>query len=160
MKTESKRLVKKLREINSRSKRELLAEAADRIELLERRLEEISEERDEAVACLKVLADRHGECTGCVHEDLENGCGDPLCDAKKNNHWEWRGMVSLNRMLTLEELMDLECEPVYIVDKEDPGQSGWELTEKGIDYVEGRDAGMYSVTWAAYKRKPVEEIRI
>lgn len=87
----SNALVKQLRATKSRSKGELLKQAADTIERLERELKEVSAERDDAVACLKTVVDRHGECVGCIREDFENGCGDAICDAKKNNHWEWRG---------------------------------------------------------------------
>lgn len=91
------KLVKRLRGTKSRSKGKLLNEAADAIEKLERELKEVSRERDDAVACLKTVVDRHAECVGCKHEDFENGCGDATCDARKNNHWEWRGSTNLER---------------------------------------------------------------
>lgn len=87
----SKALVKQLCETQSRSKGALLKKAADTIERLERELKEVSKERDDAVACLKTVVDRHAECVGCIHEDIENGCGKADCDARKNNQWKWRG---------------------------------------------------------------------
>lgn len=88
----SNALVKELRETVSRSKGKLLKKAADTIERLERELEEVSAERDDAVACLKIMADRHGECVGCVHEKIDSGCAaGVVCDTKKENHWQWRG---------------------------------------------------------------------
>ena len=73
-----------------------------------------------------------------------------------------------NAPLTLDELREMDGEPVYIVECPDWGH--WELSENAEDYLEGRDPhfygmklndpagryGLYKLGWLAYRCKPEE----
>ena len=56
--------------------------------------------------------------------------------------------------LTMEELVMMDCEPVWIRDKHN---SGYEFSEDAADYFEGRNPKEYGKTWIAYRHKPKEE---
>lgn len=54
--------------------------------------------------------------------------------------------------LTLEQLREMDGEPVYIIEE---GRGGhWELSENAEDYLEGRDLREYGKRWEAYPCKP------
>lgn len=57
--------------------------------------------------------------------------------------------------LTLEELMQRDGKPVYIVEE---GRKGWELAEDASEYFLERNADEYGITWFSYDREP-EEVR-
>lgn len=57
--------------------------------------------------------------------------------------------------LALEELMQRNGKPVYIVEE---GRQGWELCEEAEEYFLERNADEYGITWFAYDREP-EEVR-
>lgn len=57
--------------------------------------------------------------------------------------------------LTLEELMQRDGKPVYIVEE---GRQGWELAEDASEYFLEREAAEYGQSWFAYEREP-EEVR-
>ena len=54
-------------------------------------LEQVKRERDAAVADLKTMVDKHGECVGCKFGNGKEGCRDVECDTHAHNHWQWRG---------------------------------------------------------------------
>lgn len=63
-----------------------------------------------------------------------------------------------NDPLTLEELREMEGEPVYLIDKTDPVEEEWVIwdshwTENWIE----TDAENYGKSWTAYRRKPEED---
>ena len=76
--------------------------------------------------------------------------------------------IEENTPLTLDELRNMDGEPVYIVECPDWGH--WELSENAEDYLEGRDPhfygmklndpagryGLYKLGWLAYRCKPEE----
>ena len=89
-------LVKKLRETPSRSKGELLDDAADTIEALDILLDTVRKQRNTAVAALKT----HSSCKDCRHKgggvncDVADGCDAcPLdCACKEcvdGSRWQW-----------------------------------------------------------------------
>lgn len=77
-----------------------------------------------------------------------------------------------NDPLTLDELREMDGEPVYIVECPDWGH--WELSENAEDYLEGRDPhfygmklndpagryGLHKSGWLAYRRKQEEGAEI
>lgn len=76
---------------------------------------------------------------------------------------------SKNESLTLDELKQMDGEPVYIVEYPDWGH--WELSEDAEDYLCDRDPDFYGMThndpagkyglhtlgWLAYRNKPEQE---
>lgn len=58
--------------------------------------------------------------------------------------------------LTMEELVMMDCEPVWIRDKH---SSGYEFSADAADYFEGRNPKEYGKTWVAYRHKPKEEVQ-
>lgn len=62
-----------------------------------------------------------------------------------------------NDPLTLEELREMDGEPVWIDDWFEDFH-GWELSETASDYFEGdsRTVEAYGTRWLAYRRKPEE----
>lgn len=59
-----------------------------------------------------------------------------------------------NNQLTLKELLEMDSQPVWIESRN--GDFGYELSVDAVDYFEGRDAGQYVDTWAAFRRPPRE----
>lgn len=66
-----------------------------------------------------------------------------------------------NPPLTLEELQEMDGEPVYIVDSERPDNSGWEICNSLLTdpWNNCDNVAAYGKTWLAYRRKPEEESR-
>ena len=61
-----------------------------------------------------------------------------------------------NPPLTLDELYQMDGEPVWIQDWVED-YHGWEFSEDAADYVEGRDVKAYGSAWVAYRHKPTDE---
>ena len=61
-----------------------------------------------------------------------------------------------NDPLTLEELREMDGEPVW-VDDWFMDTHCWELSEDAEDYFEGRNESQYGSAWLAYRHKPEEE---
>lgn len=73
-----------------------------------------------------------------------------------------------NEPLTLDELRQMDGEPVWIVESPDWGH--WELSSEAVDYLEGREAdfygmmyddpdgryGLHKLGWLAYRHEPKE----
>lgn len=60
-----------------------------------------------------------------------------------------------NDPLTLDELRQMDGQPVWIDDWIEP-YNGLELSEDASDYFEGRDVKKYGSAWFAYRRQPKE----
>jgi Lar family restriction alleviation protein len=58
-----------------------------------------------------------------------------------------------NPPLTLEELREMDGEPVFIIDGDEPLDRYWELSENAADYIDSRFAEDYGKTWLAYRYK-------
>lgn len=72
-----------------------------------------------------------------------------------------------NEPLTLDELRQMDGEPVWIVESPDWGH--WELSGEAVDYLEGRETdfygmrhddpagryGLHKLGWLAYRHEPV-----
>ena len=78
------------------------------------------------------------------------GCGTDGCDE------EWRAAEMWNRRtqpenkpLTLEELRQMDGQPVYII--EHPNWGHWELSCDAEDYIQDRDEDFYGMTCNAIK---------
>lgn len=68
----------------------------------------------------------------------------------------WTEIPPLEELpLTLEELLQRDGKPVYIVEE---GRQGWELCEEAEEYFLEREAAEYGQSWFAYDREP-EEVR-
>jgi len=61
-----------------------------------------------------------------------------------------------NAPLTLEELREMDGEPVYLIDKDEPIIKEWVIWDKGWTSNWFEDAKNYGKTWLAYRRKPEE----
>lgn len=87
------------------------------------------------------------------------------CEAKTGRYrsfdaaaeaWNRRAQPE-NNLLTLEELREMNGEPVYILNPCDPRQGFWEISVDAADYIEGRNIDSYGKTWIAYRHRPEEE---
>lgn len=68
----------------------------------------------------------------------------------------WAEIPPLEELpLTLEELMQRDGKPVYIVEEV---RQGWELCEEAEEYFLERNADEYGITWFSYDEEP-EEVR-
>lgn len=64
-----------------------------------------------------------------------------------------RNAAPENKPLTLEQLWQMDGEPVWIDDWFEDFH-GWELSADASDYLDGRDPTQYGSQWLAYTGKP------
>ena len=95
-------------------------------------------------------------CLGCGHE---HNCGVHGCAIIRKAMERLSGMTradhsaSTDKMvpLTLEQLREMDGQPVWIVEQPDWGH--WELSEGAGDYFSDRDPGLYGLTYPNPERK-------
>ena len=67
---------------------------ADMIDRLEAALHNTLNERDQLLADLNRMTNKHGSCDYCLHKNKSaaecRGC------TRENDHWEWRGVPEVN----------------------------------------------------------------
>lgn len=90
------------------------------------------------------------QTNGDGNEPIEKCQECPLCYSDKSRHIN-------NKPLTLEELREMDGEPVYIDDWFQDFH-GWELSADALDYFDDRDTAQYGSQWLAYRSKPKEEV--
>lgn len=120
------------------------------------------------------------EATKILEKQFDESCGDYRYQNKDKLDYEdalWLAIAALRTLdakenqkpLTLEELRQMNGEPVWIVEHPDWGH--WELAEDAEDYLMDRDEdfygmkhndplgrfGLHVLGWLAYRHKPKEE---
>ena len=122
------------------------------------------------------------EAAKLLEKQFDESCGDYRYQNKDKLDYEdalWLAIAALQALdaqenpepLTLEELRQMNGEPVWIVEHPDWGH--WELAEDAEDYLMDRDEdfygmkhndplrrfGLHVLGWLAYRHKPKEETK-
>ena len=122
------------------------------------------------------------EAAKILEKQFDESCGDYRYQNKDKLDYEdalWLAIAALRELdakenqkpLTLEELRQMNGEPVWIVEHPDWGH--WELAEDAEDYLMDRDEdfygmkhndplgrfGLHVLGWLAYRHKPKEETK-
>ena len=122
------------------------------------------------------------EAAKVLEKQFDESCGDYRYQNKDKLDYEdalWLAIAALRELdakenqkpLTLEELRQMNGEPVWIVEHPDWGH--WELAEDAEDYLMDRDEdfygmkhndpcgrfGLHVLGWLAYRHKPKEETK-
>ena len=122
------------------------------------------------------------EAAKVLEKQFDESCGDYRYQNKDKLDYEdalWLAIAALQALdaqenpepLTLEELRQMNGEPVFIVEHPDWGH--WELAEDAEDYLMDRDEdfygmkhndplgrfGLHVLGWLAYRHKPKEETK-
>ena len=122
------------------------------------------------------------EAAKALEKQFDESCGDYRYQNKDKLDYEdalWLAIAALRELdakenqkpLTLEELRQMNGEPVWIVEHPDWGH--WELAEDAEDYLMDRDEdfygmkhndplgrfGLHVLGWLAYRHKPKEETK-
>ena len=122
------------------------------------------------------------EAAKILEKQFDESCGDYRYQNKDKLDYEdalWLAIAALRELdakenqkpLTLEELRQMNGEPVWIVEHPDWGH--WELAEDDEDYLMDRDEdfygmkhndplgrfGLHVLGWLAYRHKPKEETK-
>ena len=122
------------------------------------------------------------EAAKLLEKQFDESCGDYRYQNKDKLDYEdalWLAIAALRELdakenqkpLTLEELRQMNGEPVWIVEHPDWGH--WELAEDAEDYLMDRDEdfygmkhndplgrfGLHVLGWLAYRHKPKEETK-
>ena len=122
------------------------------------------------------------EAAKVFEKQFDESCGDYRYQNKDKLDYEdalWLAIAALRELdakenqkpLTLEELRQMNGEPVWIVEHPDWGH--WELAEDAEDYLMDRDEdfygmkhndplgrfGLHVLGWLAYRHKPKEETK-
>lgn len=106
------------------------------------------------IAALRRMAPETGSliCLGCGHERKCSIHGCAVLRAAVDRLTELTAPPP-NPPLTLEELREMDGDPVYLVDLEYPDNSGWGIWPC-VDVL-----ASYGTSWLAYRRKPEEVVK-